>query len=195
MINKKQVSLVLSLFITTNNTYVIAKEEQNRKPSSATRIAQLKERALKFGRCFAGTKEYSSEETQQARAKTIAVLIASGLLLTCGTCYLPRHLFLAKEPSKGKDDVEVGKEKENDTKETEKESSSDSATENHSKTVKEEEGGSPSISRTPPPAGSSSIPEASSNNEISEYSSEEEEQEAPDKFVIIPAPLWPYKVL
>jgi len=87
MIPIKQSIIIFSLMVTLTTPHSAIAEEQTKKPSSSNRITHLKERALQFGRRFAGTKEFSSEEVQWTRAKTLAIIAAIGLAVT-GTCYL-----------------------------------------------------------------------------------------------------------
>ncbi len=95
MLLKNKIPFIVSLFITLNIANAAPPEEPTKKPSSATRIAHLRkqalkfgERARKFGRRLAGTKEYTSEETEWARAKIFTVVVA-GVLITVGLYLKP----------------------------------------------------------------------------------------------------------
>lgn len=67
---------------------------QNSMRQNKSRMTQLRERALKFGRCVVGTREFRSEEKQVARA-TFLLLIGCSL----GGGYLLKRLLQRHVPS------------------------------------------------------------------------------------------------
>ncbi|TET35496.1 hypothetical protein E3J61_01930 [Candidatus Dependentiae bacterium] len=104
---KNKPSLIVSLFITLNIANAAPPEELTKKPSSAIRIAHFRkqalkfgERARKFGRRLAGTKEYTSEEIEWARAKIFTVVVA-GALITVGLYLKPFKSSLHSQDPKG----------------------------------------------------------------------------------------------
>lgn len=109
MLMKKKITLIISLFITLNIANAAPLEEFTKKPSSATRIARFRKQALKFGRRFAGTKEYSSEEVQNARAKTFAALATSLFIFFVGYRLNPFGL-LARDPNPKKENLTPSRE-------------------------------------------------------------------------------------
>jgi len=107
MFLKKNPFLVISLFLTLNIANAAPPEELTKKASSATRITRFRkqalkfsERARKFGRRLAGTKEYTSEETEWARAKIFTVVVA-GALITVGLYLKPFKSSLHSRGPKG----------------------------------------------------------------------------------------------
>ncbi len=108
MLLKRKVLLIISLFLSLNTICTNAPEEPTKKPSSATRIARFRkqalklgERARKFGRRLAGTREYTSEETEWARAKIFTVVVA-GVLITMGFYLKPFRSLVRHRNPKGK---------------------------------------------------------------------------------------------
>lgn len=110
MVIKNKIAVALSLLFTLNSICTPLQENPMKNSSPTTRISRLKERAVKFGRRFAGTREYSSEEIQLARAQAFAV-ISCTLLVMLGVHYLrscPRVPLAQNDKStpqgNGKDD-------------------------------------------------------------------------------------------
>ncbi len=108
MFLKKKIAFIVSLFITLNIANAAPLEELTKKPSSAIRIAHFRkqalkfgERARKFGRRLAGTKEYTSEEIEWARAKIFTVVVAV-TLITVGLYLKPFKSSLHSQGPKGK---------------------------------------------------------------------------------------------